>query len=93
MGNRHVKIFRSTEKQMKLRVKIPEKQKEADLVEKISHVKVDGRKKHVQNATALVSLPVEKVTEKKVQKGNSSGKRNVINRVFSELLLSFHRIA
>lgn len=74
-----MKIFRSTEKQMKLRVKIAEVQKKADVEEKISQVKVDGRKKHVQNAAALVSLPVEKMVEKKVQKGESNGKENIKN--------------
>lgn len=57
----HVKIFRSSEKQMKLRAKIPEKQKKANVEEKITHVQ-----QHVQNTGALISLPVEKVAEKKV---------------------------
>lgn len=74
-----MKIFRSTEKQMKLRVKIPEKQKKAIVEEKISHVKVDGRKKHVQSQGALISLPMERVVEKKAQKGESKSKENVIN--------------
>lgn len=68
---RHVKIFRSSEKQMKLRVKVPEKQKQTKAEKKSEgHVKVDDRKKHVQNQGALISLPVEKmVVEKKAQKG------------------------
>lgn len=76
-----MKIFRSTEKQMKLRVTIPVEQKKLDVEEKISHVKVDGRKKHAQNQGALISLPVEKVVEKKSmetkQKGESNSKEDI----------------
>lgn len=73
--NRHVKIFRSSEKQMKLRVKIPEKQKQSNSVEKNGHANADGCKKHVQNQGALISLPVEKVIERKVQKGESHSRK------------------
>lgn len=64
---------------MRFRVKIPEKQKKANVEEKITHVKAEpaGRKKHVQNAGALFSLPVEKVAEKKVQKGKSHGNEKI----------------
>lgn len=72
-----MKIFRSSEKQMKLRVKIPEKQKKVNVAEKLNHAKVDSRKKHVPNAGALISLPVEKAVEKKVQKGESKIKRKL----------------
>lgn len=56
---------------MKLRVKVPEQQDQTNAEEKSSQAKVNGRKKHAQNQGALISLPVEKVTEKKTQKGES----------------------
>lgn len=68
---------------MKLRVKLPEvvSKKQTNAEEKSSHVKVNGRKKHVQNQGTLISLPVEKVMEKKTQKGKPNSKRRMkINR-------------
>lgn len=64
-----MKIFRSSEKQMKLRIKVPEQQKRTNVEEQSSQVKVNGQKKHVQNPDALISLPVGKMMEKKTQKG------------------------
>lgn len=89
--NRHVKIFRSSEKQMKLRVKISEQQKQTDTAEEKCHVNADSRKKHVQNKGKLISLPVEKVMEKKIQKGTGPHHQTRSNcwDYFKFLILSF----
>lgn len=60
---------------MKSRVKIPEQQNQANAEEMASYVKVNGRKKLVHNQGALISLPVEKVMEKKTQKGEPNSKK------------------
>lgn len=54
---------------MKLRAKILEKPKQTMPEKKKKSVKVDDRKKHVPNQDAVIALPVEKVVEKKAQKG------------------------
>lgn len=46
-----------------------DKQKPLATQENYDQECVDGLKKHVQSQSALISLPVEKMTEKKAKKG------------------------
>ena len=69
---------------MSLRVKIPEQKKQADTKTTIADVNVDARKKHVKNQGALISLPVEKVMEKKTQKGKRIIKKCVVQTNFKD---------
>lgn len=73
MGNRHVKIFRSSEIQMNVRLN-SERQRLIDAKEKKVHTHVDNKPKHLLNQSAVISLPIERVLEKRCQKGmNDSG--------------------
>lgn len=68
---------------MKLRDQNVEKPKQLTTREKSNQTNVDGRQKNVKTQGALISLPLEKVTEKKTQKGEPDSRAKITIEIFT----------